>query len=56
MFIPTSVSVDIVGKAVLKDEAMVEMLKVVEVKDTLFADSPISATMQDGSKRKRSDV
>jgi len=31
MFISTSVSVDIVGKAVLKGEAMVEMLKVVEV-------------------------
>ena len=55
MFIPTSISVDIVGKAVLKGKAMVEMLKVVEVKNTLFADSPIGATMQDDGKRKRSD-
>ena len=56
MSIPTSVSVDIVGKAVLKDEAMVEMLKVVEEKDNLFANSPIGAIIQDGGKRKRSDA
>jgi len=56
MSIPTSVSVDIVGKAVLRDEAMVEMLKVVEEKDNLFTDSPIGTTMQDGGKRKRSDL
>jgi len=54
MSIPISFSVDIVGKAVLKDEAMLEMLKVVEGKDNLFASSPIGATMQDGGKRKRS--
>jgi len=56
MSIPTSISVDIVGKAVLKDEAVVEMLKVVEEKDNLFADSPIGATIQDGGKRKRSAI
>ena len=33
---------------------MLEMLKVVEEKDNLFASSPIGATMQDGGKRKRS--
>ena len=54
MSIPISFSVEIVGKAVLKDEAMLEMLKVVEEKDNLFASSPIGATMQDGGKRKRS--
>jgi len=47
-----SFSVDIVGKTVLKDEAVLEMLKVVEEKDNLFASSPIGATMQDGGKRK----
>jgi len=56
MSIPISFSVDIVGKAVLKDEAMLEMLKVVEGKDNLFASSPIGATMQDGGKRKRSTL
>jgi len=52
MSIPISFSVDIVGKAVLKGEAMLEMLKVVEEKDSLFASSPIGATMQDGGKRR----
>ena len=47
---------DIVGKVVLKGEAMVEMLKVVEEKVNLFASSPIGATIQDGGKWKRSDV
>jgi len=50
-----SFSVDIVGKTVLKDEAVLEMLKVVEEKDNLFASSPIGATMQDGGKRKGSN-
>jgi len=54
MSIPISFSVDIVGKAVLKDEAELEMLKVVEEKDNLFTSSPIGTTMQDGGKRKRS--
>jgi len=48
--------VDIVGKVVLKGEAVVEILKVVEEKVNLFASSPIGATIQDGGKRKRSDV
>jgi len=46
--------VDIVGKAVLEDEAVLEMLKIVKEKDNLFASSPIGATMQDGGKRKKS--
>jgi len=56
MSIPTSFSVDIVGKEVLKFEAVVEVLKVVEEKDNLFANFPIGATIQDGGKRKGSDV
>jgi len=56
MSIPTSFSVDIVAKEVLKFEAVVEVLKVVEEKDNLFANFPIGATIQDGSKRKGSDV
>jgi len=47
---------DIVGKVVLKGEAVVEMLKVVEEKVNLFASSPIGATIQNDGKRKRSDV
>ena len=54
MSIPTSSCMDIVGKVVLKGEAVVEMLKVVEEKVNLFASSPIGATIQDGGKRKRS--
>jgi len=54
MSIPISFSVDIVGKAVLEDEAVLEMLKIVKEKDNLFASSPIGATMQDGGKRKKS--
>ena len=45
---------DIVGKVVLKGEAVVEMLKVMEEKVNLFASSPIGTTIQDGGKRKRS--
>jgi len=56
MSIPTSFSVDIVGKEVLENEAVVEVLKVVEEKDNLFTNFPIGATIQDGGKRKRSDV
>ena len=56
MSIPISISVDIAGKEVLKLEAMVAVLKVEEIKDNLFAVFPIGATMQDGGKRKRSDV
>ena len=56
MSIPTFFCMDIVGKVVLKDGAMVEILKVVEEKVNLFASSPIGATIQDGGKRKRSVV
>ena len=56
MSIPISISVDIAGKEVLKLEAVVTVLKVEEIKDNLFAVFPIGATMQDGGKRKRSDV
>ena len=56
MFIPTFFCMDIVGKVVLKGEAVVEMLKVVEEKVNLFASSPIGATIQNDGKRKRSDV
>jgi len=49
-----SFSVDIVGKEVLKFEAMVEVLKVVEEKDNLFTNFLIDATIQDGGKRKGS--
>ena len=34
---------------------IVELLKVEKEKDSLFADFPIGATIQDGGKRKRSD-
>jgi len=54
MSIPTSSCMDIVGKVVLKGEAVVEMLKVMEEKVNLFASSPIGTTIQDGGKRKRS--
>jgi len=49
-----SFSVDIVGKEVLKFEAVVEVLKVVEEKDNLFTNFLIGATIQDGGKRKGS--
>ena len=56
MSIPTSFCVDIVGKVILKGEAVVEILKVVEEKVNLFASSPIGTTIQDSGKRKRSIV
>ena len=49
-------SVDIVGNRFLKLESVVELLKIEEEKDDLFANFPIGATIQDGGKRKRSDV
>jgi len=52
MFFPE----DIAGKEFLKLEAVVELLKDNGEKDNLFAGFPIGATMQDGGKRKRSDV
>ena len=53
MSIPTSSCVNIVSKVVLKGEAVVEMLKVVEEKVNSFASSPIGTTIQDGGKKKR---
>jgi len=52
MFIPE----DIVGKGFLKLADVVGELKEIEEKDNLFADFPIGTTIQDGGKRKRSDV
>ena len=49
------ISEDIVGKRFLELEAIVELLKDDGEKDNLFAKFPISATMQDSGKRKRSD-
>ena len=46
----------IAGKGLLKRGPVVEMLKFEGEKDNLFAEFPIGATIQDGSKRKRSDV
>ena len=48
-------SVDIVGNRFLRLESVVELLKIVEEKSGLFANFPVGATIQDGSKRKRSD-
>ena len=48
-------SVDIVGNRFLRLESVVELLKIVEEKSGLFANFPVSATIQDGGKRKRSD-
>ena len=53
MSIPTSILLDIGGKKVLEFEAVSDLLKCVE-KENLFANFPIGATIQDGSKRKRS--
>jgi len=47
---------NIVGKGLLKLETVVELLKSVEKKDNLFANFLIDATIQDSSKRKRSDA
>ena len=47
-------SVDIVGNRFLRLESVVELLKIVEEKEFLFANFPIGATIQDGGKRKRS--
>ena len=48
--------IDIAGRGDLVLNAIVEMLKLVGEKENLFADFPIGATMQDGSKRKRSKL
>jgi len=48
------ISEGIAGKRFLKFGSIVELLKVEKENDTLFADFPIGATIQDGGKRKRS--
>ena len=47
-------SEDIAGKRFLKFESVVKLLKEEKEKGNLFTDFPIGATIQDGSKRKRS--
>ena len=49
------ISEGIAGKRFLKFGSVVELLKVEKDNDTLFADFPIGATIQDGGKRKRSN-
>ena len=56
MSIPMFFPEDIAGKGFLKLEAVVELLKDNKEKDNLFTGFPIGATIQDGGKRKRSDV
>jgi len=56
MSIPMLFVIDIAGRGDLVLNAIVEMLKLVGEKENLFADFPIGATMQDGSKRKRSEL
>ena len=46
----------IAGKGLLKRGSVVELLKFEREKDSLFADFPIGATIQDGGKRKRSEI
>jgi len=55
MSIPKSFLVDIVGKEILMLNAEVEVLKFVEEKENLFTNFLIDATIQNGSKRKRSE-
>ena len=45
----------IAGKELLKRGSVVELLKFERERENLFADFPIGTTIQDGSKRKRSD-
>ena len=60
MSIPKLFLLDIGGEELLAKQvvldAVVEVLKLFEEKENLFADFPIGATMQDGGKRKRSGV
>ena len=55
MSIPMSFVEDIVGLEDLILRAVFEDLLFVEEKKDLFTKFPIGATIQDGSKRKRSD-
>jgi len=56
MFISMLFAENIAGKDVLTLGAIVEMLRFGEEKENLFAVFPIGTTIQDGGKRKRSDV
>ena len=56
MSIPIPFIVDIVGLVESLLRFVVEVLKRFGEKDDLFAIFPISATMQDGGKRKRSNA
>ena len=46
----------IAGRGLMERGSVAELLKFEREKDNLFADFPIGATIQDGGKRKRSDV
>ena len=50
------ISEGIAGKRFLKFGSVIELVKVEKEKDNLFADFPIGATIQDGGKRKRSNL
>ena len=54
MSIPMLFVIDIAGRGDLVLDAVVEVLKLFEEKENLFADFPIGTTIQDGGKRKRS--
>ena len=54
MSIPMPFTEDIVGIVELSLRVMVEVLRIAEEKENLFAIFPIGTTMQDGGKRKRS--
>ena len=54
--IPMPFTEDIVGIVKLLLRFVVEILKKFEEKDDLFAIFPIGATIQDGGKRRRSNV
>ena len=47
--------IDIASRGDLVLDAVVEVLKLFEEKENLFANFPIGATIQDGGKRKRND-
>ena len=46
----------IAGRGLMERGSVVELLKFEREKDNLFADFPIGTTIQDGGKRKRSDL
>ena len=50
------ISENIAGKSFLKFGSIVKLLRIEKKNDNLFTDFPIGIIIQDGSKRKRSDV